>query len=112
MRAPEDVTYGSMDEDSEPPRLPGASWGVGPWPVQTPRRPHSLPIRLAALCARTLRVIILHRVREPLSVSRSPGPLPRRWTCASHLSTHELPNNKPTPRDPWTGYLPERHLRP
>jgi hypothetical protein len=65
MREPEEPPHGSADENPEPRRPPDTSWGVGPWPVQSPPRERRRPTHLTALCHRSLRAIILRPCAQP-----------------------------------------------
>lgn len=78
MREPEEVTYESAHEHSEPRRPADTSWGVGPWPLQKPPGPRQWPTRLTALRTRSLRAITLRPVRAPLNTSGPREPFPRR----------------------------------
>lgn len=43
MREPEEPHPSPADRSREPRRPPDTSWGVGPWPIQTPPHPTPTP---------------------------------------------------------------------
>lgn len=59
-RDPEENQTAPTTDDTKPRRCTDTSWGVGPWPVQTPDPAHDLRARVSASPPQGQSAITLH----------------------------------------------------